>query len=100
MNAKTFKGGVLVGLSLVLLIAALVLALMNLGNKVADLHLYWRTFNNVNVGLVLLLAAAVGALLPTMVRMLIRGIRQIRGGRLQQRLGQLADAATQPKDGP
>ena len=96
MNVKTFKGGAMLGLGLLLVIAAVVLAMMNLGNKIHSLHFYWRTLNEVNLAAVMLLSAAFGAMLPLLAKLILRGVREIRGGRLREALTRAADKVTGP----
>jgi hypothetical protein len=95
MNVKIIKGSLMLTAAGVFLIAAVVLVLMNLGNTIGNLSFYWRTINGVKVALVMLISAGVGAVTPMITRLLFRGIRDLRGGRLQQKVEIAAKAAQQ-----
>ena len=78
--------------SLVLL-AALVMLLTNLGNR-ATIHVYWETLAGVSLGWILLLSAASGVAVYFAVIHLVRGIR----GLVRRRHARQAAAAVEASD--
>lgn len=83
MNFRTIKGQVLILVCLVFFAAAVVLFLTNIKNECA----VWCGKNlEASTGMVMLISALFGAVAIFVVKLLVRGVKDLKIGRLQARL--------------
>ncbi len=83
MKLDTFKGYAMVSFSGIIFIAAVVLLVLQWGNK-ADFSLYGKNFADVSTAVVIINAMIAGAAFVWLAPMLIRGIRILHKARLAQ----------------
>jgi len=82
-NIKSIKGYVLATLSGILLLAMLVLAIMQFGNK-ADFSLYGKNMS-VNTALLVLMSALGGIVFVLLAWVHVKGLRSLMEGKRQRR---------------
>ena len=77
---NSIKGYVLVVVSGLFLLAAGILVISNIGNS-CDLTCYWTILHSQSIGVALLIAGGVGVVAVWMLKLLVRGVRDIKRGR-------------------
>ena len=77
---NSIKGYVLVVISGLFFLGAGILVASNLGNS-CDLTFYWTILHSQSIGVGLLIAAGVGIVAVWMLKLLVRGVRDIKRGR-------------------
>jgi hypothetical protein len=97
MNYNSTKGTILAVVAGVYLALAAILVIGNLGSGV-DLWMFTSILKNLSLGVVLLVAAAAGAVSVLVIWMLIRGVKAIRRGRIESRLKQVENERKHPAE--
>ncbi len=100
MNWKTCKGQVLIFLGGVYFLAGIVLALLNMKNY-CDWTLYGAIQYGHSVGAIMLISAGLGAVAVFVLKGLLRGVRDLRQGRVQTKLKRVDEwGKTRQKNAP
>jgi hypothetical protein len=98
MKLETLRGYVLTGIASVVILAGVVLVFMNSGNT-GKFHLYVRSLETFSTAWLMVLSAVGGLVLYWMARLLIRGIKLIRTGKLKTALVKGVDDASKTQGG-
>ena len=88
---RGLKGWILAIVAGVYLAAVTVLVIMNLGNRIANVSVYWKTVNDLPLGVSMLVAMAMGLVVWWAIKWLIHGVKLIRASRKAAHIKQLQD---------